>query len=102
MNAGDSQPPVDEKLSDDSSHDAKSVVVGTIEIEPPTWGEMGLIAWRLIRSGETKAVEHMSQDFKRAFACTEVLRQLMVTLTPEQRATYERVYAAEMSKQDRY
>lgn len=102
MNSANSKPPVDEKLSDDSSHDAQSVVVGTIEIEPPTWGEMGLLTWRLIRSGESKAVEQLHQDFKRAFACAEALRRLRPTFTPEQQVIYESTYDAELSKQDRY
>ncbi|WP_407238134.1 hypothetical protein [Escherichia coli] len=41
--------------------------IGTIDMTP-TWGEVGNIIRRLIRSGELSAVEHMETEMARAFA----------------------------------
>lgn len=82
-----------------SGTDAGATVVGAIDMTP-TWGECGLMFWRLARSGEMKACEAMKEDMQRAWAGMEVLRRL--DLTPEQQATYHRVMAEELAKQNRY
>lgn len=56
--------------------------VGTIELTP-TWGEIGLLFWRLALS---------------AFAGMEVLSKIMSTLTPEQRAVFDAVWKVEQAK----
>lgn len=66
----------------------------------PTWGEVGLLMWRLAISREVKALEAGKSEFQKAFAGMEVLNQLLRTLTPEQRSLYERVFAEELAKQD--
>lgn len=71
--------------------------VGTINMAP-TWGEVGLLFWRLALSGEIAAVEQMRSEIARAFAGMEVLSRLMSTLTPEQRAVFDEVWQAEQAK----
>ena len=71
--------------------------VGAINMAP-TWGEVGLLFWRLGRSGEIAAVEQMRSEIARAFAGMEVLSRLMSTLTPEQRAVFDEVWQAEQAK----
>lgn len=65
----------------------------------PTWGEVGNIFYRLAATGEIKAVEKMKTEFARAFAGCEAYKQLVATLTPEQKALAQRVYIEEMHKQ---
>jgi hypothetical protein len=71
--------------------------IGTIDLTP-TWGEVGLLFWRLALSGEIAAVEQMRSEIARAFAGMEVLSRLMSTLTPEQRAVFDEVWQAEQAK----
>ena len=71
--------------------------VGTIDMTP-TWGEVGLLFWRLALSGEREAVLKMRHEFARAFAGMEVLSRLLSTLTPEQRAVFDEVWEAEQAK----
>ena len=101
MTTDNSQPAAENEQLDGSAHDAEGVVVGSIDMTP-SWGEVGLLLWRLARSGEINALEAARKDYMRAFAGMEVLNQLLRTFTPEQRAVYERVMAEEKAKQDRY
>lgn len=71
--------------------------IGAIDLTP-TWGEVGLLFWRLALSGEIAAVEQMRSEIARAFAGMEVLSRLMSTLTPEQRAVFDEVWQAEQAK----
>lgn len=71
--------------------------VGAINIAP-TWGEVGLLFWRLAMSGERAAVEQMRSEVARAFAGMEVLSRLKSTLTPEQRAVFDEVWQVEQAK----
>lgn len=75
--------------------------VGRIDMTP-TWGEIGLLLWRLARSNEQDALKAARSEFMRAFAGMEVLSKIAHTFTPEQRAVYDRVMAEEKAKQDRY
>ena len=71
--------------------------VGTIELTP-TWGEIGLLFWRLALSGEEAAIREMRGEFAKAFAGMEVLSKIMRTLTPEQRAVFDAVWKVEQAK----
>lgn len=72
-------------------------VVGVLDVTP-TWGEIGLLFWRLAMSGERAAVQEMRGEVARAFAGMEVLSKLMSTLTPEQKAVFDKVWQAEQAK----
>ena len=71
--------------------------IGAIDVTP-TWGEIGLLFWRLALSGEREAMLEMRHEFARAFAGMEVLSRLLSTLTPEQRAVFDEVWEAEQAK----
>lgn len=71
--------------------------IGTIDMTP-TWGEVGLLFWRLAQSGEREAVKQMRGEVAKAFAGMEVLSRLMSTLTPEQRAVFDEVWQVEQAK----
>ena len=71
--------------------------VGTIELTP-TWGEIGLLFWRLALSGEEAAIREMRGEFAKAFAGMEVLSKIMSTLTPEQREVFDAVWKVEQAK----
>ena len=71
--------------------------IGAIDVTP-TWGEIGLLFWRLAMSGERAAVQEMRGEVARAFAGMEVLSRLLSTLTPEQRAVFDEVWEAEQAK----
>ncbi|AEV26951.1 hypothetical protein Dsui_2600 [Azospira oryzae PS] len=53
----------------------------------PTWGDIGLLAYRLAVSNEEKALAHLRPDFARAFAMAEALKQLMPTLRMTSKAS---------------
>ncbi len=74
--------------------------VGAIDLTP-TWGEVGLLFWRLAQSGERKAMDEMRSDFAKAWAALEVVKQLLPTLTPEQREVFDRLWEAERKKVQR-
>lgn len=65
----------------------------------PTWGEAGLLFWRIAISGnQSQALVEMKQDYAKAWAAMEGVRQLMPTLTPEQKELLNKVMAAEIKK----
>ena len=64
----------------------------------PTWGEIGLLFWRLAMSGERAAVQEMRGEVARAFAGMEVLSRIKSTLTPEQKAVFDEVWKVEQAK----
>lgn len=65
----------------------------------PTWGDIGLLAYRLAVSNEEKALAHLRPDFARAFAMAEALTKLMPTLSDDQQGIASRVLVAELTKQ---
>lgn len=67
----------------------------------PSWGEVGLLVWRLAISGETKALDAVRDDFAKVFAAMEAVKQLKPTFTPEQNAIFKEVMSVEISKQTR-
>ncbi|EFH6694735.1 hypothetical protein GNY16_20305 [Escherichia coli] len=72
--------------------------VGTIDLTP-TWGEIGNIVRRLIKGGETKAIEKMDVDLARAFAAAQALQAIQNDLPDELREKACAVINAEMTKQ---
>ncbi|WP_421526565.1 hypothetical protein [Pseudomonas yamanorum] len=72
--------------------------VGTIDLTP-TWGEVGNIVRRLIRGGETKAIEKMDVDLARAFAAAQALQAIQKDLPDDLREKACAVINAEMTKQ---
>lgn len=77
---------------------AEVVVTGEVDITP-TWGEAGLLFWRIAISGnQSQALVEMKQDYAKAWAAMEGVRQLMPTLTPEQKELLNKVMAAEIKK----
>ena len=77
---------------------AEAVVTGEIDITP-TWGEAGLLFWRIAISGnQSHALVEMKNDYAKAWAAMEGVRQLMPTLTPEQKELLNKVMAAEIKK----
>ena len=77
--------------------DRENGAVDTIDMTP-TWGEIGLLFWRLALSGEQAAIREMRGEFAKAFAGMEVLSKIMSTLTPEQRAVFDAVWKVEQAK----
>lgn len=76
---------------------APVAAVGEIDITP-TWGEWGRLYSAFAESGERKACRALREDFARAMAAAEVMRELRDTLTDEQQAIMARVMAAELGK----
>ena len=65
----------------------------------PTWGEIGLLTWRLIVSQEIPALRAYRSEIARAFAMAEALNQLSAQLTEAQLEGRDRIISAEMRKQ---
>lgn len=84
-------------MSNDKADVGVTQKIGAIDVTP-TWGEIGLLFWRLAMSGERGAVEEMRGEVARAFAGMEVLSRIKSTLTPEQRAVFDEVWEAEKAK----
>lgn len=72
--------------------------IDTIDMTP-TWGEVGNIIRRLIRSGELSAVEHMETEMARAFAAAEALQAIQAKLPDDLREIAARVVDVELAKQ---
>lgn len=70
----------------------------TIDITP-TWGEVGLMLYRIAEGGHTKSVRAARPEFARAFAMAEVFSALNSTLTEEQKALASKVLVEELAKQ---
>ncbi|WP_051953900.1 hypothetical protein [Xenophilus azovorans] len=65
----------------------------------PTWGEIGLLTWRLIVSQEIRALQAYRSEIARAFAMAEALNRLSAQLSEAQREERDRIIGAEMRKQ---
>jgi len=65
----------------------------------PTWGEIGLLTWRLIVSQEIPALQAYRSEIARAFAMAEALNQLGAQLSEQQLGERDRIISAEMRKQ---
>lgn len=85
-------------LHRDSGKPAPVVAAGAIDITP-TWGEWGRLYSALAESGERKACRALREDFARAMAAAEVMRELRDTFTDEQAAIVARVLCDELRKQ---
>lgn len=65
----------------------------------PTWGEIGLIFWRLAASNEQTALNAGRPEMARAFAMAEALNQLVGQLSPDQLVLMQGVIERELGKQ---
>lgn len=81
---------------------------GTILLNPalvesgtfsPSWGEVGNVVIRLMLTGDTAALQHMTTDVARAFAAAEALRQIQGKLPDDLTELACSVTAAELAKQ---
>lgn len=69
----------------------------TIDLTP-TWGEAGLLFYRLAVSKEVKALQAAKSEFARAFAAAQALQAISKTLTDEQSAIVAKTIEVEISK----
>lgn len=65
----------------------------------PTWGEIGVLMWRLVESKETTALAGMKPEFAKAMAMAQAITELRPSLTEEQQKVLARVLTAELTKQ---
>lgn len=65
----------------------------------PTWGEIGLLFYRLATSKEVKAIKAGRSEFARAFALAQAVVALKPTLTDAQQALLAKVITEELTKQ---
>lgn len=77
---------------------APVAAAGAIDITP-TWGEWGRLYSAFAESGERKVCRALREDFARAMAAAEVMRELRDTFTDEQAAIVARVLCDELRKQ---
>lgn len=70
----------------------------TIDVTP-TWGEIGLLFYRLATSKEVAAIKAGHSEFARAFALAQAVVVLKPTLTDEQQALLAKVITEELTKQ---
>lgn len=64
----------------------------------PTWGEVGLLFYRLAVSKEVKALQAAKSEFARAFAAAQALQDIRKTLTNEQAAIVSKTITTELAK----
>lgn len=72
--------------------------VDTIDMTP-TWGEMGTLLCRLVRSNEVKALKTMWPEVAKAFAMAQAAKEVMPTLHPDTQATMRQIMQDELRKQ---
>lgn len=67
----------------------------------PSWGEVGLLFFRLATSGEDRALMAGREEFGRAFGMAEALSEMWGDLTPLQRAKAQETIEREAAKVNR-
>ena len=83
-----------------TGEEAPAPVVAAGAIDPtPTWGEWGRLYSAFAESGESEACRALREDFARAMAAAEVMRELRDTFTDEQATIVARVLCDELRKQ---
>lgn len=65
----------------------------------PTWGEWGNTYRTFAESREVKAIRHLREDFARAMAAAQALKNITALLTDEQATVVAKTMADELTKQ---